>query len=273
MRHFFRVVRAEAYKQMRAYWGKPANATTEALYPALQFATAYYMFKPFLQEGIRVPWQAGNSGQSLALFLLTGFFGFTLFQRLLWAAMGMTQMERFGGTLEIQYMTPASRFALLIGAAAGGLVRTVYLYATFLLGALVWLGEWHPAHPGMILVAFAAVVVPGLAWGTLLNGQMLFARDFSAYVSILQPPLNFFGGVRFPVHLLPGWMQVVSAAIPLTWSLHVFRLVLLDGATLPQVGRELGLALLVSAACFALACLNVHRCERLARERGTMVLY
>lgn len=274
VRAFLRVLFAEAYKQYKVYWTRPVNVFTEALYPALHFAAAYYMFRPFTEQGQTVPWaEAAAGGQSLALFLLTGFLGFTIFQRLLWSAMDLTSMERFGGTLEIRYMTSANRFALLLGAAVGGLVRTVYLYVAFVAGALLWIGQWRIAHPVMLLVVFAAVIIPALGWGTLFNARLLFARDHSAYVSILQPPLNFFGGVRFPVSLLPGWMQTISAVLPLTWSLSVMRKALLEAATMSDIGRELTLALLVAAVCFVIAYFEVHRCERLARERGTLVLY
>jgi ABC-2 type transport system permease protein len=273
MRHFWRVLVAEAYKQVQIYWGQPLNAITEALFPALHFATAYYMFRPFLESGSPPPWNPQGEANELGLFLLTGFLGFTIFQRLLWAALGITTLERYGGTLESQYLTPASRFALLVGAAAGGMIRVVYMYAAFLVGALFFIGSWKIAHPGMLIVALLALFIPGVAWGALLNATILFARDASAYVSITHPPLNFFSGVRFPVSLLPGWMQAISAVIPLTWSLDILRAVLLEGASLAAITRPLAICLGVSAICLLLAAWNVRRCERLARERGTMVLY
>ena len=273
LRHFWRVLWAEAYKQVRGHVGRPAIFATEALYPALHFAAAYYMFRPFLERGEPPPWQAGGGGDALGLFLITGFLGYTIFQRLLWTALYHTWEERGNGTLEVQFLTPASRFALLIGAAAGGMLRVVYLYVAFVIGAAAFTGGWRIAHPGMLLVALVALVVPALAWGALLHSRILFARDASAYVSLLQPPLSFLGGVRFPVALLPGWMQSIAALLPLSWSLKVLRASLLAGATLAGVARDLGLTLLVSGVCLALAYTNLHRCERLARQRGTLVLY
>lgn len=77
------------------------------------------------------------------------------------------------------------------------------MYAVFLLGALAFGRSFRLAHPAMALVALVAIVVPGIAWGAMLNGYLLLARDASAYVSFLQPPLAFLGGVRMPVSLLP----------------------------------------------------------------------
>jgi ABC-2 type transport system permease protein len=273
MRHFIRVLRAEAFKQVRVYWGQRVNLMAEMVYPALHFATAYYMFRPLQDAGAPVPWLPPADAYSLAAFLLTGLLGFTIFTRLLWAAIGMTDMERMGGTLEIQYMTPASRFALLIGAAAGGMLRVVYLYLAFLAAAFVWAGEWRIAHAGMVVIALVALLVPGLAFGTLLNSRMLFTRDYTAYASILGPILSFLGGVRYPVPLLPGWMQALAAVLPLTWSLDVVRRVLLEAATLRDVAGSLSLGLAVSLACFSLGYWNLAYSERSARERGTLVLY
>lgn len=273
MRYFWRVLIAEAFKQVRSYWGQSINVVSEVLYPALYFAVAYYMFRPFYSAHTVPKWLPGGRGDALALFLLTGFLGFTIFQRLLWSALNMIWMEREGGTLEALYMTPANRFGLLIGAAAGGMVRVVYLYFAFILAAVLFFSSWSVANPWMVLVAFVSVFVPGVAWGALADSFLLFARDSSAFVSVMQAPLNFFSGVRFPVQLLPGWMQAISAIIPLTWSLNVVRASLLEGRTFAQVLPQFSLSLGLSAVCLAVAQWNMQRAERRAKELGTLVLY
>lgn len=273
MCYFWRVMYAEAYKQLRLYWGQPINIVSEVVYPALYFAVAYYMFRPFYSTRTVPAWLPGGRGDALALFLLTGYLGYTIFQRLLWSALNLVWVERQSGTLESLYMTPANRFALLVGAAAGGMARVVYLYAGFLVAAAFFIGSWHIASPWMVLVAFVAVFVPGVAWGALADSFLLFARDSSAFVSVIQAPMNFFGGVRFPVGLLPGWMQVISAVLPLTWSLGVVRAALLQGRTMPEVLPHFLLALGISAVCLMLAQWNMLRSERLAKKRGSLVLY
>lgn len=273
MRFFWRVLSAEAFKQLRTYWGQHINVVSEVVYPALYFAVAYYMFRPFYSARTVPGWLPGGRQDALALFLLTGYLGYTIFQRLLWSALNMVWLERESGTLESLYLTPANRFGLLLGAAAGGMLRVVYLYAAFLATAAFLLGSWNISSPWMVLVAFIAVFVPGVAWGALADSFLLFARDSSAFVSVIQAPLNFFGGVRFPVQLLPGWMQVISAVLPLSWSLGVVRAVLLEGRTMAEVLPQFLLTLGVSAVCLVLAHWNMQRAERRAKQTGSLVLY
>lgn len=273
MRNFWRVTAAETYKQVRLYWGQPINVISEVVYPGLYFAVAYYMYRSFYSANTVPAWVPGGHGDALALFLLTGYLGYTIFQRLLWSALTLVWVERTNGSLEALYLTPASRFGLLIGASAGGMVRVVYLYAAFLITSTFFLSSWHIASGWMVLVAFVAVFVPGVAFGALADSFLLFARDSTAFVNVIAAPLNFFGGVRFPIQLLPGWMQVISAVLPLTWSLDVVRGALLEGQTLADVLPQFLLSMTVSAVCIVLAHWNMQRSERRAKERGTLVLY
>ena len=51
---------------------------------------------------------------------------------------------------------------------------------------------------------------------------------------------TFLGGVYYPTHIVPGWLENISAALPLTYGLRALRRVLLDGAALrllPQVQK------------------------------------
>jgi ABC-2 type transport system permease protein len=60
-------------------------------------------------------------------------------------------------------------------------------------------------------------------------------------------PINFFinaaatlfGGVFFPIEVLPGSLQFISKILPITYSLTAMRKALLTGAELKEVGSEL----------------------------------
>ena len=271
-RSFARSAWAEAVKEARVHWGQRTNVVLEAVVPAIHFAFAWYMFAPFAREG-RTAFLGTSEDDALLLFLLVGFLGYYAFQRLLWAAMDRTYREREGGTLEMLMMTPAHRVGLLVGGAFGGLLRAIWMYVAFLVGCAEFAEGWHVAHAGAVAVALAALLVPALAFGTLLQGFLLYTRDTSAYVTLMQPPLSFFSGVRVPVAFMPGWMQVVAAMIPLTWSLRAARALLTEAATVASVVRELIVLGAISAACFALAAVIARRAERAAKRSGSLVLY
>jgi len=272
LRSFLMAARAEAVKEARLHWGRGTNVVLEAVVPILHFAIAWYMFAPFdASEHVRVT--GSSREEALPLFLLVGFLGFYVFQRLLWAAMERAYRERDGGTLELLMLSPANRFGLLVGGAASGMVRATWLYLAFLVGSAALGHGWRVAHPGAVIVALLALLVPALAFGTLLQGFLMHAFDTSAYVTLSQPPLSFLSGVRFPVHYLPGWLQAIAALLPLTWSLRAARPLLVEAALLRDVGRELGVLALVSAACFVLAAVVDRRAEAMTRRDGTAMLY
>lgn len=269
---FVVAARAEALKEARLHWGRRTNVVLEAVAPGLHFAMAWYMFMPFDASG-RTKVAGSSDDDALLLFLLVGFLGYYVFQRLLWAAMERAYREREGGTLELLMLSPASRFGLLVGGAASGMLRATWLYAAFLLGTVVFGRGWHVAHAGAVVVAMLALLVPALAFGTLLQAFLLFAQDTSAYVSLSQPPLSYLSGVRFPVTYLPGWLQVFSALLPLTWSLRAARPLLIEAATIRSRWEELLVLAVATAACLVGATLIARRSEAIAKRDGTLMLY
>jgi ABC-2 type transport system permease protein len=50
---------------------------------------------------------------------------------------------------------------------------------------------------------------------------------------------TFFGGVYFPVEVLPGWLRPVSALLPMTYGLRAVRLAVLQGAGVGEIAGDL----------------------------------
>ena len=269
---FLRAAGAEALKEARLHWGRRGNLALEAVVPALHFAFAFYMFAPFAPQG-RERFAGGSDDDTLLLWLLVGFLGYYVFQRLLWSSMERAYRERDGSTLELLFLSPASRMGLLVGGAASGMLRAAWLYVAFFVGAALAGGGFRVAHAGSAIVALLALLLPALAFGTLLHGFLLFARDTSAYVTLSQPVFGFLSGMRFPVAHLPPVLQAVSAALPLTWALRAARPLLIEGAAVRDVAGDLALAGAFTIGCFALAAVAAHRGEAAAKRTGSLVLY
>ena len=81
------------------------------------------------------------------------------------------------------------------------------------------------------------------------------------------------GGVYYPTHVIPSWLQSISAFLPLSYGLRALRRVVLQGASLTAVAPDL-LALL--AATIILLCLGTAALSaalRYARQHGTLSQY
>jgi len=52
-------------------------------------------------------------------------------------------------------------------------------------------------------------------------------------------PMIFLSGVFFPVEQMPGFMQVISKVLPLTYAIEALRKVIILGAGVSSLGKEL----------------------------------
>ncbi|WP_155373725.1 ABC transporter permease [Catellatospora vulcania] len=273
MRHALRVIGAEAFKQHRRIFGGPLVVFSMLIWPVLQLATTYYTMLPLLETpGIGQRWPVAAEPVRLLAFLAAGAFAYMFYFSLVQSAWHFS-FERISGTMELLFLSPASRFALVLANGTGALVQNTWLAGCFAVAAASASGSLHVAHPGMYAVAALALVIPAVVWGTFLNSLLLFSRDSAFLYTLLDDPLWFVAGVRLPLFAMPFAIKAIGLAFPLTSSLAVLRGALLDAESLSGVAGPLGLlgilCLLLVAGTAALLRIGEARAQR----TGSMQLY
>jgi ABC-2 type transport system permease protein len=131
--------------------------------------------------------------------------------------------ERTSGTLERLLTTPLSRPDLLLGyGAAFGLAAALQAVVTVTVASTVY--DLEVAGPLTLVVLIAVVdAVLGVALGLLASA---FARsEFQAvqFMPVIVLPQFFLCGLLVPQEQLPGWLQAVSDALPLTYAVEALQ--------------------------------------------------
>lgn len=264
---------AEALKQHRNMYHSKLIYFSMLIWPAIGYFAAWYMFRPFTDSpALLQRLQAAAGTDQVALFVLLGYLGYTFFFSLVQSAW-IFSFERFAGTLELVFLSPASRFGLMLGNALASLVESVWLFVVFTTACFTFLGEVRIAHPLMVPLALAVLVVSAAAWGTFLNCFFVFSRDSGFLYSVVQEPMSFFSGSRLPTATLPLWARYAGYLFPLTFALSFARRALLQGQTFGELLPLLGLILAVSAGLFALSLAVLAAGERHARRAGNLALF
>ena len=271
--HSLRILTAESLKQHRTLFRSRLVIFSLFLWPALNLAAMYYAFKPFeAAPGLAERWHLAADWRGIFLFLATGALGYTFFYSLVQSAWHFA-FERNQGTLELLFLTPANRLVLVLSNGAMSLAQNAWLFLAFVVGLFVLVGRLELAHPAMVLVAFAGLLVPAVAWGTFLNSLFLFSRDAGFLYTIFQDPMEFFAGTRIPLFALPGWAQIIGVVFPLTSSLLVLRGSLLEGRTLTDLWAELLLLAALSAVLLLASAFLLRMGEARAKRSGSLVLF
>lgn len=157
-----------------------------------------------------------------------------------------------------------------LGAATAGFLVTIGI-GVLLLGVEIDLGavDW-PLFAASMAVGLAAIVALGLGVAGLC---LTIRREAWSYPEAIAGGLYLLSGAIFPIDVLPGALQPVALALPLTWWLEGVRRALL-GAPTPQIlagfsDSTVLLALCATTAVLTLGSWAVYRTfERVARERG-----
>lgn len=177
------------------------------------------------------------------------------------------------GTLETLLMTP-TRLPLLLAGLVGynfswtGLRSLLVLLTAWILGVqLAW------GHGVLALAILALIILAYIPFGLMIAAFVLAFRTTGPWPQLLLTGSVFLGGVYYPTHVMPSWLEGVSTVIPLTYGLRALRRTLLDGAGWNIVASDVAILggfvvvlLAASVAAFSFAL-------RYARRAGTLAQY
>ena len=133
--------------------------------------------------------------------------------------------ERDAGMLNKLLATPTPRVALVSGKAfAAGLRSAMQAVIVFVLSIVLRVHlDWDPLH----LFGAVAIVMVGSAFFSTLSmtiaGVVLSRDRLMGIGQAITMPLFFASNALYPVHLMPGWLQALSAVNPLSYEVDALR--------------------------------------------------
>ena len=228
---------------------------------------------------------AGPDGSGLVLFAqrtgVMDYYGYIVIGTMAWMVQNTAlwgvgfalRNEQWRGTLESNWLSPAWRFAFLIGPALQHMATMLTFLAVAAIEFRLVFGVQLNGNPLlvilMILLAMPAMYGLAIAFASLV----INVKEAHNFVQMVRGLVMIFCGITFPVSLLPGWMQSVARWLPQTYAIDGVRKAALGGASLGQVLPEI-IALLGFGAFWLAAGYLVFRwMERRARQTGAIGQY
>ena len=215
MRKSLLVMKAEIKKQQQNDYHSYFVYFSLLVWPILGFWEIYYTYRPFEAQG-----------RELLAFLGTGFMAYTCFWSMVQNAWSMSNQERKNGTLEIAFLTPANRLAMVYGKALGALLQEVWMFCCFCIFVLFYTKTLRWDNLALLPLFLMLLLAASTVWGGMLNAVFLFSRDASILMDLFDAPMTLFAGTRIPVSCFPQWAKVISLFFPLTYCLNMIRFIL-----------------------------------------------
>ncbi|WP_179884796.1 ABC transporter permease [Bacillus sp. AFS015802] len=271
MTRSWRAFRAELYKQHRNdFGGSKVIFYSLLMWPVLTFLTTYYSFKPF-RDGAGSALAQVIEGGDIALFLLSGFLVFQIFWTVVQSAWTF-ELERKQGTLEVVYLTPASKTVFLYGRSVYSLFNGIWMFFVFCILTFFFISNLSGISWGYLAASLLLMIVSAVIWGAFLCALCLFSRDSGYLYYIFYGPMNLFGGVRIPPTVFPYWAKIAAALFPVTYSLFMLRQAL-EGQIDSTWWLMCGGLVLFNALLIPVTYGILTLAERHARRQGSWTLF
>jgi ABC-type multidrug transport system permease subunit len=212
-------------------------------------------------------------GANTSGFLLIGMFGVVTWTATVWSGGSAIEFERYEGTVGALFLSPASRVAVLAGYGIGGFA---WLLPSYLLVAVLGAAtgaRLAVADPLALAAAALALIAASLGMGFAMASLFVLSRRANLLSNFVQLPVNLLAGFLVPRESLPGWLRPLSDAIPASQAMDALRASALNGATLRDVGGQVGLALAVAVVYALVGALSLRRVEYAAKRSGQLDLY
>ncbi|MCA1813629.1 MAG: ABC transporter permease [Halobacteriales archaeon] len=182
--------------------------------------------------------------------------------------------EENAGTWDLLALTPMNRFVWMFAKTLSGMVASLIDFALVLVvGALLFGLSFTPGGFAVAFVGLVLTLVALQGMAFLMAAAGLFWKQPYALSMMFAPLLIFLSGMMFPVEALPGWVQPLSQALPLTHGLRILREAMLRGTGLGALLPSFGMLLATGAVFMLVGYVAFTTLERRARAKGAMGRY
>jgi ABC-2 type transport system permease protein len=186
----------------------------------------------------------------LAVLIL--FFGFLL--------TGISVLrERSQGTMERLMASPVTRLDIVGGYLLGfllfALIQTliIFFYMVYVIKINFQGDLWQ------ILVFQVIIGVGAVCLGTFFS---VFARNefqMMQFIPLIILPQMFLCGLLWPVEQMPDYLQWIAKFLPLTYGVEGIRALMLQGQSLLDIGKDIGVLAAYAVGLLVLAALTLRR--------------
>jgi ABC-2 type transport system permease protein len=238
----------------------------------LVYITANAMAITFIGAGVEDVSGTKVDTAYLMTFLLVGALIWSYLSVLFDVLSETVSWERWEGTIEYTFMSPASRVTHLLGMGFYAVVYGIAQIAIMLVAVSFFFElDLSNANYWGALVVLAVCSVSLVGFGIVAAVLPLLSPEKGQQVSyIVSSLLLLVSGVYYPVEVLPGWMQAIATVSPVTYALEGSRAALLEGAGVTQLWESIWPLLIMGAVFVPLGLYVFNLGERYAKRTGKL---
>lgn len=184
------------------------------------------------------------------------------------------RQEQVQGTLESLLVTPCPLIVLILCFGASSLL---FAAIDFIIYALMGIFIFHVDFSGINLISagtvFLLTIVCFSSVGIVSASFIMRFKRGNVTGWLMNNVQALFGGVYFPVTVLPEWMQEIGRFIPLTHAVRAFERAVYAGATLRELQPEITALTVFTVVLVPVSLLCLSSSLNAARRDGSLSQY
>jgi len=224
--------------------GALAQAMQSALSALPAAGPAAAQGAPFRVD-VKVSYLYGGPGFDTLDYFGAAFLGLVVFFLVFVVTSVSFLRERSQGTLERLMASPLRRSEIVVGYMAGFATLALLQSVEVIVFGLYVLKIHNSGSVALIFLISLLMAISAVNLGIFLS---MFARtEFQAvqFIPLVVVPQVLLSGIIFPIQTEPGWLQVVSRLLPLTYAVSGLRDVMIKGADLAWGSVQLDIAVVL----------------------------
>jgi len=268
---FFLKLAAFLKKDIRIFVSYKLSFLMTCVGMVVSVATFYYIAKLFGRSAS--PYLA-SYGTDYFSFAIIGIAFSAYLTTSLSTFSGHIREAQTSGVLESLLVTPSSVAEIIVGMSIWDFVFASIKIAVYLLiGALLFgLRFSNPnLFAGLLIIALSILCFSSL--GIMSAGFILIFKRSEPVGWFIGTLTGLFGGVYFPVEILPLKLQFVSYFLPVTYSLRALRHALLNGYSLGMLLPDVSALIIFSVILLPLAVMIFKYTLKRVKIDGSLVYY
>jgi len=206
-----------------AYNSRTPNARRIATQPTLELVEVY-PYVPYVQ------------------YLLPGLIVMSIFMMVMIGGGIIYLDDKARGLHEGYLVTPISKFELILGFNVSGALKAALVGVVLMIIGSLIAGVPNAFAPLKVLRLLAVIVLTSVALVSmmfLLMVRMSSPLMARAMFGVLNTLLYFPSGAVYPQQAFPGWMKVIAAIDPFTYSVHALKCLLLKNTGFEAIAYDL----------------------------------
>ena len=208
------------------------------------FSLAMFYFISKLVSPAASPYLAKYGGDYFP-FILIGLAFYQFLGTSLGSFSSALRGGQMMGTLEVMFLTPTNPYMIIISSSLFSYIYTsIELTVYLIFGALFFGFDIFAVNWPAFLLVFALTIIAFSSLGIISASFILVFKRGDPIAFLIHSLSGLFGGVFYPIEVLPDWLKIFPKVLPITYSLEAFRACIMKGSGIAEISHEL-LALVI----------------------------